>query len=619
VSFFKVDESGQVGFTADRLEFIGRNRNLQDPQAMQRKRLSGRSGAGMDPCAALQVTFDLSDGAEKKLVFHLGSAPNALEAGELLRKLSGPRAAQLELERVRQYWEEILGAVQITTPDNTVNLFANGWLLYQTMSARLFGRSGFYQSGGAFGFRDQLQDVLALLHTRPDLAREQILLNASRQFVEGDVQHWWHPPEGRGVRTHCSDDMLWLPYVVARYITVTGDTELLSTPVGFLESRQLHAEEDSFYGLPVSGNLSGSLYEHCARAIRHGLSFGRHGLPLMGTGDWNDGMDKVGNKGAGESVWLAFFLYDVLTRFTETANAYGDHFFAEICKTEAECLGSRIEKAGWDGEWYKRAYFDDGTPLGSKENKECRIDAISQSWAVLSGAVSRKRAAMAMAALEERLVRKELRVIQLLDPPFDSTELNPGYIKGYVPGVRENGGQYTHAAIWTLMAFAALGEREKVAQLLEMIHPINHASDEARMNVYKVEPYVMAADVYANQTHKGMGGWTWYTGSAGWMYQFILGSLVGLERKAGLLSFRPCFPLDWPSVHLTYRYGRSEYRITVFQLSGGEASRWTMDEQQEDGNAIRLIDDGQRHVVEMHIAIEKKQINYNIHDKLNCL
>jgi len=607
VNFFKVDEPGPLAFTADRLEFIGRNGNLQDPQAMHRKRLSGKVGAGMDPCAALQVAFDLSDGAEKELVFVLGSAPNVREVRELIGKLYGPRAAQLSLDRVKNYWEEILGSVRITTPDDALNIYANGWLLYQTISSRLFGRSGFYQSGGAFGFRDQLQDVLALLHTRPELARDQILLHASRQFVEGDVQHWWHPPEGRGVRTHCSDDMLWLPYVVARYITVTGDTGVLSTTVGYLESRMLYPEEDSFYDLPANSNTSGTLFEHCARAIRHGLRFGQHGLPLIGTGDWNDGMDKVGNKGAGESVWLAFFLYDILRRFTETANAYGDHFFAEICATEADSLQTRIETAGWDGTWYKRAYFDDGTPLGSHENKECRIDAVSQSWAVLSGAASDKRAVMAMTSLEEKLVRKDLKLIQLLDPPFNSKGLNPGYIKGYVPGVRENGGQYTHAAIWALMAFARLGQREKVWQMLELIHPINHSDDDESMGIYKVEPYVMVADVYANESHKGMGGWTWYTGSAGWMYQFILGSLMGLDRQSDSLSFKPCFPSDWPSIQLTYRHGRSEYRITVFQVFDGSPSRWKMDDLQGSGNTIKLADDGQIHLVEMHITANSRQ------------
>jgi cyclic beta-1,2-glucan synthetase len=377
---------------------------------------------------------------------------------------------------------------------------------------------------------------------------------------------------------------------------------VLGNTVGYLEGRALYPGEESFYDLPAAGNLSGTLYEHCVRAIRHGLRFGRHGLPLMGTGDWNDGMDKVGYKGEGESVWLAFFLYDVLMRFADTAETFKDHFFAEICRTEAAGMQSRIETAGWDGGWYRRAYFDDGTPLGSKENKECRIDAISQSWAVLSRAADAGRAEMAMTALEAQLVRKELKLIQLLDPPFDSKGLNPGYIKGYLPGVRENGGQYTHAAVWTLMAFAALGQREKLWQLLELIHPINHTTDAEAVNRYKTEPYVMAADVYANESHKGMGGWTWYTGSAGWMYQFILDSFVGLERRGQLLRFRPCFPLDWPSISMVYRYGKSEYRITVFQVSDNSASRWKMDDQQGDGNTIRLEDDGQSHNVEIYCA-----------------
>jgi cellobiose phosphorylase len=607
VTFFKVDDPSQLTYTADRLEFIGRNRNLQDPQAMHRKRLSGRSGAGMDPCAALQVACDLPDGGEKEIVFLLGSAPNTREVGELIKKLSGPRMASLSLARVKRYWEKILGAVQLTTPDDALNIFANGWLLYQTLSCRIFGRSGFYQSGGAFGFRDQLQDVLAILHTRPDLAREQILLHASRQFAEGDVQHWWHPPEGRGVRTRCSDDYLWLPFVVARYVAVTGDGNVLAMTVGYLEGRPLYPGEESFYDLPGVGNLTGTLYEHCVRAIRHGLRFGRHGLPLMGTGDWNDGMDKVGYKGEGESVWLAFFLYDVLVRFADTADTFKDQFFAEICRTEAAGMKSRIEMAGWDGGWYRRAYFDDGTPLGSKENKECRIDAISQSWAVLSGAAEPGRAEMAMNSLEAQLVKKEMKLIQLLDPPFDSKELNPGYIKGYLPGVRENGGQYTHAAVWTLMAFAALGQREKLWQLLELIHPINHTSDAGAVSVYKTEPYVMAADVYANESHKGMGGWTWYTGSAGWMYQFILDSFAGVERRGHLLQLKPCFPPHWPSIFLLYRYGNSEYRITVFQVSANSSSRWKMGDQSGDGDTIRLEDDGQSHTVEIYCAVLKNK------------
>ena len=607
VSFFKLDDPGQLTFTADRLEFIGRNRNLRDPQAMYRKILSGRSGAGFDPCAALQTNFDLADGSERELVFVLGSAPNTQETLALLHKLSSTRLASDSLDRVQKHWKSMLGALQVTTPDDAVNIFANGWLLYQTISSRIFGRSGFYQSGGAFGFRDQLQDVMAILHTRPDLVRQQILLHASRQFVEGDVQHWWHPPEGRGVRTRCSDDYLWLPFVVSRYVGFTGDVDVLSASVGYLESRALYPGEESLYDLPVSGNKSGTLYEHCVRALEHGLRMGRNGLPLMGTGDWNDGMDKVGYKGEGESVWLAFFLYDVLMRFAGTADMFKEPFFGEICRSEATNLRSRIETAGWDGEWYRRAYFDDGTPLGSAQNAECKIDAVSQSWAVLSGAGEPGHASMAMAALDGHLVSPEMRLIKLLDPAFNSKELNPGYIKGYVPGVRENGGQYTHAAVWALMAFAKLGDREQVWRLMEMVHPINHTSTPDAASKYKTEPYVMAADVYANESHKGMGGWTWYTGSAGWMYQFILDSFVGLERRGPLLQVRPCYPLHWPSVSIVYHYGNSEYRISVFQVSNGSASSWKIDDQRGEGDTIKLEDDGKIHQVEMLCAAKDPQ------------
>jgi len=376
VSFFRIDGATAPGFTTDRNEFIGRNRGLRDPSAMTRKRLSGRSGAGMDPCAALQLSFELSPGGDREIIFQVGSAANVREATELMRQLSGSEAAMTSFAGVKAYWQSVLGALQVKTPDPALDLFANGWLLYQTTSCRIFGRSGFYQSGGAFGFRDQLQDVLALLHTRPTLTRDQIVLHASRQFAEGDVQHWWHPPEGRGVRTHCSDDMLWLPYVTARYVATTGDTAVLGVPVGYLESRLLQPEEDSLYDLPVSGNLQGTIYEHCVRAIKHSLRFGRNGLPFMGTGDWNDGMDKVGHKGQGESVWLAWFLYDVLMRFAATARVFGDELFAGQCTDEAVQLAKRIEASSWDGKWYRRAYFDDGAPLGSAQNVECKIDSI---------------------------------------------------------------------------------------------------------------------------------------------------------------------------------------------------------------------------------------------------
>lgn len=607
VSFFSISERNQLSFTTDRSEFIGRNRNLKDPQAMHRKKLSCRSGASMDPCAAFQVKFELFDGAEKEIVFQVGSEKNTAATQSLIRKLSDQDLVIQSLQNIKEYWREIMVAVQVTTPDNALNLLTNGWLLYQTIACRIFARSGFYQSGGAFGFRDQLQDVLALLHTQPLLVKKQILLHASKQFVEGDVQHWWHPPEGRGVRTHCSDDLLWLPYAVSRYILATDDTDLLKTPVCFLESRLLHKDEDSFYDLPVNSNLKDNLYEHCVRAIKYSIRFGKHGLPLIGSGDWNDGMDKVGNKGLGESVWLAFFLYDVLVKFADTASTYGDDVFSETCKKQAFLLQSNIEGSSWDGQWYKRAYFDNGNPLGSKENLECRIDAIAQSWSVLSGAASSKRARMAMTSLDKYLVNRDMKLIQLLDPPFNSKELDPGYIKGYLPGVRENGGQYSHAAVWALMAFAILEDREKVWELFNMIHPLSHSSNADAVKKYKVEPYVMAADIYANESHKGRGGWTWYTGSSGWMYQFIIGSLLGIELQGNQLKIKPCFPLDWPSVCIEYRFGKAIYRIRVFQLNEGSGSWWKMGNDKGEGTIIKLTDDGLSHMVEVYASIGKNE------------
>ena len=465
--------------------------------------------------------MDLPDEGEREIVFLLGAARNSQEASNQLRHYKDGAAPRLALEKVHAYWEKTLGALRVETPDPAFNILANGWLLYQTLACRIRARSGYYQSGGAFGFRDQLQDTLAILHTEPVLVREHLLLCASRQFREGDVQHWWHPPTGRGVRTRCSDDFLWLPFVTARYVHHTGDLTVLKEPAYFLEGRLLNPDEESYYDLPGRSDQSASLYEHCVRSIRFGLRYGEHGLPLMGSGDWNDGMDKVGEHGKGESIWLAFFLYAVLTRFSEIAKLNNDEAFAAECLKEAEQLSASIEKNGWDGEWYRRAYFDDGTPLGSSDNAECRIDSISQSWSVLSGAGTPERSHKGMESADKYLVRRENNLIQLLDPPFDKSDLNPGYIKGYVPGVRENGGQYTHAAIWLTMAFAAMKDRARAWELFNMINPIHHGSTPSGVATYKVEPYVVAADVYSISLHKGRGGWTWYTGSAGWMYQLL--------------------------------------------------------------------------------------------------
>jgi cellobiose phosphorylase len=603
VAFFDVDDADRT-VTCDRAEFIGRNGSLENPAAMRRTHLSGLLGSGLDPCAAVQVPFELADGQQREITFRLGlgGIPGGEDAHHLVQRMRGADAARRVLEAVWQYWNHSLGAVQVETPDESLDVLANGWLLYQTQACRLWARSGYYQSGGAFGFRDQLQDAMALVHSEPGMLRAQLLLCAGRQFPEGDVQHWWHPPAGRGVRTHCSDDYLWLALATARYVHCTGDTGVLDESVAFLDGRPLNPGDESYYDLPAQSGATATLYQHCVQAIRHGLEFGKHGLPLIGSGDWNDGMNRVGMLGEGESVWLGFFLYDVLCQFAVLARRRGDEDFAGLCETEGKRLAENLDRHAWDGAWYRRAWFDDGTPLGSAGNSECRIDSISQSWAVLSGAGDKDRVRTAMGAVDEHLVRREHGLIQLLDPPFDHSDLDPGYIKGYVPGVRENGGQYTHAAIWAAMAFAALGDNGRAWELTTLINPANHAKSRQACATYKVEPYVMAADVYAVTPHTGRGGWTWYTGSAGWMYRLVIESLLGLRLDADRLHLQPCLPGHWDGVKIHYRFRETVYHIGIVQTWAGEGEHGgvvsvTVDGVRQDGRAIALVDDHREHVV----------------------
>ena len=600
IAFMDVNDTTRT-FTGDRKEFIGRNGSLSQPAALKRTRLSGKVGAGLDPCGALQVTIALAVGEAQESSFRLGVGRNPTEVRNLIQRFRCADAAQSTLEGVWDYWNHTLGAVNVDTPDPAVNFMANGWLLYQTLSCRLWGRTGFYQSGGAYGFRDQLQDVMALVHAEPALTREHLLRAATHQFREGDVQHWWHPPAGRGVRTNFSDDYLWLPYVTCRYVTCVADTGVLDEKIPFLEARAIKPEEEAYYDLPSRSEESDTLYQHCVRAIERGLRFGEHGLPLMGCGDWNDGMNRVGKEGRGESVWLAFFLYDVLTQFAELARTRQDMVFADRCVTQARQLQQNIEQHAWDGEWYRRAYFDNGEPLGSRRNQECQIDSLPQSWAIISGAGDASRAQLAMQSVDQRLVRREAGLIQLFDPPFDKSALDPGYIKGYIPGVRENGGQYTHGAIWTTMAFALMGENERAWELFSLLNPIHHGSTEAQIATYKVEPYVVAADVYGVAPHTGRGGWTWYTGSAGWMYRLLVETLLGVNLEGNHLRLTPRMPSSWTTYKIHYRYRQTVYHITITRLDTDtdEANQLLLDGEALAAETIPLVDDRREHFVEM--------------------
>ena len=598
---------GAASGTTDRTAFLGRNGDPAAPAALRRGgALDGAVGCGLDPCFAQQVTFDLAPGASVDVVFLLGEAVGREAVRAIVARYADAAAVTAALDEVRGWWRGLVGAVQVESPAPAIDLMVNGWLLYQVLSCRIWGRSALYQSGGAFGFRDQLQDAAALVLARPTLTREQILLHAAHQFVEGDVLHWWHPPLARGIRTRFSDDLLWLPFITGAYIGHTGDYAILREPVGYVQGRLLAPGEDESYFLPGRAVERTDLYEHCCRAVDRSLATGAHGLPLMGTGDWNDGMNRVGREGRGESVWVGFFLYDVLATVIPWCAQRGDHARAETYAAHRAALGTALEDGGWDGQWYRRAYYDDGTPLGSHLSDECRIDAIAQAWSVISGAAAPERAVQAMAALDEHLIEREAGLIRLLAPPFDRGAHDPGYIKGYVPGIRENGGQYTHGAMWAVQASAMLGQRDRAAALLEMLSPVTHGGSAERLAVYQVEPYVIVADIYGVAPHLGRGGWTWYTGSAGWMYRIAVEQVFGIRVESGdTLAVAPCVPDDWPGYRVQLRLNDGASRCTV-AIDNPERRASTVELITLDGvpgrveggvGRIALPRDGAEHVV----------------------
>jgi len=603
--------TGIDSYTGDRTEFTGRNGYYGRPQGLFYSKLSRKAGAALDPCMAIQTSVVLLGKQEKKVVFILGQTNDYETSGLLAQTYRRPAVADMVINRAKSKWNKNLGQIQVTTPDDKMNILLNGWLLYQVISCRLWARTAFYQSSGAYGFRDQLQDVLALIHTRPDMVREQIIKCCGRQFEEGDVQHWWHNDTGKGIRTRVSDDLLWLAYVTASYIRSTKDMELLDEKVSYLKAEELSEGESEKYMLPEVSSQTSSVYEHCTRAIDKSLKFGEHGLPLMGTGDWNDSMNLVGSEGRGESVWLGWFLYKVIMDFIPVCNIKNDAGRIEKYLVIAEELLHSIEKNGWDGEWYLRGYFDNGEPLGSRQNSECRIDSITQSWSVISGGGKPERTEKALESLYRYLINEEERICPLLSPPFEKSEPDPGYIKGYIPGIRENGGQYTHAAIWNIIAFAKKKNGVKASMLFNMLNPISHTVTYSDMMKYRLEPYVMPSDVYSLFPHTGRGGWSWYTGSAGWMYQAGIKWIIGISKKGNRLSFNPVIPPEWDSLSVVYVFGDTQYHIDIKnpeRLSCGHI-KVILDGVDMKGNEIELADDGLGHNVLVVIGVSRGRGN----------
>jgi cyclic beta-1,2-glucan synthetase len=590
-------------YTGDRNEFLGTIPNYEMPEGIKRVRLSNTVGIGYNPCVALEVNISLQANEEKEIVFLLGKDKDQEAGCKLIERYKDILFTKNSLERTKQFWENLVSTIQIETPDNAMNYMMNQWLIYQTVVSRIWARTGFYQVGGAYGARDQMQDATNMIYHLPEITKAQILNNCAHQFKEGDIQHWWHPtPDStvhKGIRSRYSDDLLWLPLGVAKYIKVTDDVDILKEEVPFIHSPILKEAEMERYEVPNITDETASVYEHCIRAIERALRFGDKGLPLMGGGDWNDGMNKVGYLGKGQSVWLGWFLAAVLKEFISVCELMEDYERAKRYEEIINQLKEAIEENAWDGEWYIRAFFDDGTPLGSKENSECMIDSIAQSWSVISGLADIQRSKMALESLEKYLINEEEGIIALLTPPFSDSDLDPGYIKSYVPGVRENGGQYTHAAIWAIKAFAMLGEGDKAYNLFKLINPINHSRTSIESAKYKVEPYVVTADVYTNPQHLGRGGWTWYTGSSGWMYIVGLEDILGFRIEKNKLIINPCIPKNWGEFSIRYRYKSTNYNIKVTnpnKVNRGVKEIY-LDNNLVEGKCIKLIDDGKEHEV----------------------
>ena len=579
-------------YTGDKNFFIGEG-NLSNPESLKRTSLNNENSLGKNPCIAYEIEVEIESLSEKEIIFILGAEETIIDSKNVAYKYSKIQNCKQELEKVKNYWKEELGKLQVKTPLESLNIMLNGWIIYQTLESRLIGKTGFYQSGGAYGFRDQLQDTLALKYINPEILKKQIIKHSKHQFIEGDVEHWWHDETQRGIRTKFSDDLLWLVYLTCEYIEFTGDYSILEEQTPYLTGKLLDENEDERYDRYVQSEKIESIFEHCKKAIEKSLNFGENGLPKIGTGDWNDGFSTVGNKGKGESIWLGFFLYNVLERFIPICKIKEENNLVEKYEKIKENLKRTLNTNGWDGRWYKRAFMDDGNTLGSMENEECRIDSIAQSWSVISNAGDNDKKYISMESLENHLIDRENGIIKLLDPPFDKGKLEPGYIKAYLPGVRENGGQYTHAAIWVIIAEALLGFGDKATELYRMVNPIEHARTKEACNKYKVEPYVIPADIYGCNNLAGRGGWTWYTGSSSWYYKAGIEYILGLKIKNGYLSIEPCIPKDWKEYSIRYKWKNSVYNISVKNPNNKNSG---VEKVVVNGavseNKIRLEDDG---------------------------